>query len=335
MNTSEHPRRAACGLARLGWAAGLALLLLTLSCKRQAPEPPAADPVVRLGFQRVGPYRAFFVAQDRGFFRDEHVNVEATEYPSSNLIAQAQVAGRIDGSGFVSFPVLFSLEQASPGQSACQLVVSMTAHSRFAGVVVPAASTLTSPDQLRGRRIGVYPSSTNVIYAQLMLERLFGSRDAATIQQIEPPLALQLLESGGIDALIGPDPMPATAIARGIGRVLVYSPDARFVMDPHPVGCATFSKAFHEQHPDVEARVRRALDRAVDFLRDPANHAEVLRIVAARTGVDASIAPHLGDVDYAKLGELDRHAVQRLADLLERERVLQGHVDTGQLFRAR
>jgi ABC-type nitrate/sulfonate/bicarbonate transport system substrate-binding protein len=202
-------------------------------------------------------------------------------------------------------------------------------------MVVPTASKVTRPEELKGAKIGVYPSSTNVIYARMMITRLFGSPDAAQIIQIDPSTQFQLLESGGIDALIGPDPMPATAVARKVGRVLLYSPDAHYVMDPMPVGCASFSRTFATAHPEAAKRVQRAMERAVDYLRDPTHHAEVLAIVARRTGIDEAVVSGLGDVDYWKLSEADPPAVQRLADLLEKEGVLSGHVNTAALLLSR
>jgi ABC-type nitrate/sulfonate/bicarbonate transport system substrate-binding protein len=289
-------------------------------------------PVVRLGFQRVAPYQAFFVAEEKGFFRSERVRVEASELSNSNVLGQAQLAGQIDGSGFMSFPVLLAMEQNAPGQTSCQLVLPMTAESRFSAVVVPIASEITTPMELRGRRIGTYPSATNVIFATMMVERLFGSPDAARIQQIDPPNQFPLLLSGGVDALVGPDPMPATAVARGIGRVLVYSPDARFVMDPMPVGCATLARAFEDREPEAARRVRRALERAVGFMRDPGNLAEVRAIAARRTGIDADVVAQMGVVEYQLLAEADPRSVQQLSDLLEREKVLVRHVDASRLF---
>jgi len=248
------------------------------------------------------------------------------------VLGQAQVAGRVDGSGFMSFPVLFALEQNAPGQSVCELLLPMTRASRFAAIVVPVASPAKGPEDLKGGKVGVYPSSTNVIFARMMLEKLFGSPDAAQIIQIDPSTQFQLLESGGVDALIGPDPMPATAVARKVGRVLTWSPDAHFVMDPMPVGCATLSKSYAEGQPEAAKRVRRALERAVDFIRDPANHAEVVAIVGRRAGIEAAVAQELGEVDYWKLSEADARPLQALADLLEKERVLSGHVDVSPLL---
>ncbi len=307
------------------------LLLSVAACSHKAPAK-ADWPLVRLGYQRVGPYRAFFVAQEKGFFREEQVRVEGIEFPSSNVMGQAQLAGKIDGSGFMSFPVVFAMEQDAPGQSVCYLILPMTAQSRYSAVIVPAASKVTTPEQLRGLKLGVYPSSTNVIYAKMMLERLFGSSDAAQVIQIEPPNQFTLLASGGIDALIGPDPMPATALARNIGRVLVYSPDARYVMDPMPVGCGSFARAFHDQHPEAAKRVQRAMEHAVDYLREPKHRAEVQSIVARRAGIDAAVVGQLGDIDYWKLSEADPSALQRLADLLEKEHVLSRHVATAALL---
>lgn len=316
------------GTSPLLWLA----LVAACGCARKPKGEHDPWPTVRLGVQRVGPYRAFFVADDKGFFRDERVNVVAQEFPSSNVLGQAQLAGNVDGSGFMSFPVLFSIEQNVAGQSVCFLTLPMSTASRFAAVVVAAGSPIADPAQLRGKKLGVYPSSTNVIFAHMMVEKLFGAEDAAEIIQVDPANALPMLVNGQVDALIGPDPMPATAVARGIGRVLVYAPDAHYVMDPMPVGCATFARPFYDAHPDAVHRVQRAMERAVDYLRDPVHHDEVAAIFARRAGVDQSVVAKLGDLDYWKLTETDRPAVQRLADLLEQHEVLTRHVDTAVLY---
>ncbi len=312
---------------------GAALSATVVACASHVPAE-GLWPSARLGYQRVGPYAAFFVAEKKGFFRDERVRVESIEYPSSNVMGQAQLAGQIDGSGFMSFPVVFAMEQQVPGQSVCYLVLPMSARSRFSAVVVGNGSKVARPEDLRGVTIGVYPSSTNVVYARLMLQRLFGSADVARLVQVEPTNQMELLASGAVDVLIGPDPMPAIAVARHAGHVLVYSPDAQYVMDPLPVGCASSSRAFEARQPEAARRVRRAMERAVDYLREPSHRDEVRAIVGERTGIDAAVAQQLGEVDYWKVPEADRLSLQRLADLLQREGVLTSHVDTAPLLAA-
>lgn len=319
----------------------LLLLFLVVSGCGQASAPqdtgPAREdertwPVVRLGYQRTDVYRHFFLAEERGFFRQERVRVEGVEFPSANVMGQALVAGRIDGTAINAFPVIFAMEQNAPGQSVCYLVNKVTRQAHPDALLVPRNSSITRIEELRGKRIATYPGSTLRTYTRLILQRALGSADAATITQVEPGNQLQLLESGQIDATLTLDPIAATAVARGIARVLEPAPLARYVMDPLPGSCSTFSPQFVERNRAAVDRVRRAMERAVDFMRDPAHRGEVRRVLVRRAGIDAAVAERLGDLEYWKLSEIDRDAVQRLADLLQREGALERRVETRSLF---
>ena len=70
----------------------LAVIILVKVCDREKEK-------LKIGYQKTEIYQHLSTAIEKGFFRDESVDVEPVEFASANLMAEAIVAGRIDGTG--------------------------------------------------------------------------------------------------------------------------------------------------------------------------------------------------------------------------------------------
>lgn len=304
----------------------LGITLLT-SCARKPGE-------VKIGYQKTGIYQHFFTAIEKGFFKAEGVEVEPVVFASANLMAEALIAGRIDGTATSAFPVIFSIEQNNPNQFKIYIVNIITETAFPDYILVKKDSKINSLSELKGKKIGTYPGSTILTYTKIILEHFMDPDDDITIVQLKPALQLQALETGQVDAIFVLEPIASVGIVRDIARALEEAPLAKYVMKPLPGSGSTFSPKFLENYPKAAEKVKRAMYRALDFLNDSKNTREVRNILAKWTEMEPGVIERLRPLKYCKLEDIDREAIQNLADLLFEGGALEKEIDTSNLYYA-
>ncbi len=304
----------------------IGIIFLT-SCARKPDK-------VKIGYQKTQIYQHFFTAIEKGFFKAEGVEVEPVEFASANLMAEALIAGRIDGTATSAFPVIFSIEQNNPNQFKIYIVNIITETAFPDYILVKKDSKINSLSELKGKKIGTYPGSTILTYTKIILKHFMDPDDDITIVQLKPALQLQALETGQVDAIFVLEPISSVGIVRGIARVLEEAPLAKYVMKSLPGSGSTFSPKFLQNHHKAAERVKNAMYRALDFLSDSKNTQEVRKILMKWTEMEQEVIERLRPLKYWKLEDIDKEAVQNLADLLFEWSALEKEVNTSNLYYA-
>jgi NitT/TauT family transport system ATP-binding protein len=94
---------------------------------------------------------------------------------------------------------------------------------------------------------------------------------------IPPPFLADALRTGQIDGFCVGEPWSSVAVDAGIGAIVTPT-SALWPLGPEKVlGCRA---EWAERHPMQLARLLRALYRAATWIDDPANHAELARLLA-------------------------------------------------------
>ena len=297
----------------------------TLGCAKKVEK-------IKIGYQRTGIYQHFFTAIEKGFFKAEGVEVEPVEFPSANLMAEALIAGRIDGTATSAFPLIFSIEQNSPGLFKIYLVnvINKTAFPDY--ILVKRDSKINNLSELKGKKIGIYPGSTILTYTKIILKDFMDPDKDITLIQLKPALQLQSLETEQVDAIFALEPIASIGIVKGIARILEEAPLAKYVMNPLPGSGSTFSSRFLNKYPKAAEKVKKAMYQALDFLNNPKNENEVKNILAKWTKMDPEIIKKLQPLKYWKLEDVNKKSIQNLANLLFEKNVLKREIDTSTLY---
>ena len=146
------------------WLVFIVALSLGFGC---APEPPAA---LRVGINSWPGYEFIFLAQEKGYFRDEHLNVRLVEFSSLSDCRRAYERGQIDAMGTTVVEVLMTRDQSSRSPQ----IVRICDYSNGADVIL-AQSAITNGAGLRGARIGVELASLGVT------TEIIGNKSKATL----------------------------------------------------------------------------------------------------------------------------------------------------------
>jgi ABC-type nitrate/sulfonate/bicarbonate transport system substrate-binding protein len=234
-----------------------------LACSKKQPEGKVQ---VRIGWLPLFYGLPHFVATDRGIYKKHGIQVESIKFQTSNDLADAIAAGRIDAAAPISMAVLLALEGRTPGKFKLFMVYATRSDRPTDYLLVRKDSTIASISELKGRRIGTFPGSTMRLYARLALKPDLELPGDAQLIELRPELQLPALVNKQVDALLTYDADAAIALASKEVRVLAKGIKAR-IMDPFPSGAFVFSSQFIRQDRKAADAVKDAISEAIQFIQ--------------------------------------------------------------------
>ena len=241
-------------LSACGLALGLAL----------ATVPAAAQVPIKLvlNWKYEGPQAWFFLAQDKGYFKEEGLDVTIDQGEGSAASIPKVAAGAYQA-GFGDLNALVDLAAKRPADA--PVAVYMLYNTPPFAVVVKSDSPIRTPKDLEGKTIGgpANDGALKLFPAFAKIARIDAAK--VTVTNMAPNLREQMLARGQIDAGFG-YVTTVSFSARGMG--LDPAKDLRFIrygdhgMDLYS-NTVFFSKAFVKENPKAVAGFVRALNRAV------------------------------------------------------------------------
>jgi NitT/TauT family transport system substrate-binding protein len=252
--------KAAAALAALGTAARPA--------SAQAPEKTKVT--IAVGGKNLFYYLPLTIAEQRGYFREEGLDVEIVDFAGGSAALRAVVGGSAD---VVSGAYEHTINLQGKGQEFTEFVLQGRAPQ-----IVLAVSTKTMPDfksivDLKGRKIGVTApgSSTNVMANFVLAKAGLKPSDVSFIGVGTSAGAVSAVKSGQVDAISNLDPVISMLERDRAIRVVA---DTRTLKDtqaifggPMPAGCLYAPAAFLKKNPNTTQRLANAMVKALRWLQ--------------------------------------------------------------------
>ncbi|MDB5826091.1 MAG: transporter substrate-binding protein [Variovorax sp.] len=252
-------RSNACSFARPAVTALLSACALML-----AAAPAAAQTSIKLvlNWKYEGPQSWFFLAQDKGYFKEEGLDVTIDQGEGSAASIPKVAAGAYQA-GFGDLNALVDLASKRPNDA--PVAVYMLYNTPPFALVVKSDSPIKTPKDLEGKTVGgpANDGALKLFPAFAKIAKIDASK--VTITNMAPNLREQMLSRGQIDAGFG----YVTTIsfsAKGMG--LDPAKDLRFIkygdygMDLYS-NTVFFSRSFIKENPKAVAGFVKALNRAV------------------------------------------------------------------------
>jgi len=235
-----------------------------------AASPAAfAQDKVKMGLFIASSAMPYFIANERGYFKAENLEVEGVPLANHPLIVQALVKGDIDTASN-----LLSLEGANinsirPGTANYFSINCQNTKYQLEAFVVSAKNTtIKSLKDLKGQRIMSAPGPGNLFVAKGVLKAvgLEDTRDY-TMQEQQMSVHIGALQSGQFEVAYTLEPVVSMLVHRGIARRLEAGVIATHLLG-RPDACAVLaggvmSDKFLKERPQVAERLARAWARAL------------------------------------------------------------------------
>jgi NitT/TauT family transport system substrate-binding protein len=222
-----------------------------------------------------GPTAAFILAEEKGYFDEEGLDV-SIDSGNGSAGAVTRVASGAYEMGFADINTLVEFNVANPGQSVKSVMMIYDAPPF--GLYTLKSSGITKPADLVGRSLGA-----PVFDASYKLFPAFAAQtgiDPAAVPRInmDPPLREAMLVRGDVDVISGHYfSSMLDLIAKGVPKddivVMLYADHG---MDFYG-NALIASGAFIEEHPDAVAAFNRAVARGLrDVVADPEGAVELV-----------------------------------------------------------
>lgn len=214
------------GILGAGLVAGLAACSKAAASDTASSAPPAtvsaaalAKVTLNVGDQKGGSIRSLLKAA--GLDRDIPYRINWSIFTSGPPILEAINAGSVDVGGVGNTPPIFA---ASSGAD-ITIVAAFQQAAKSNAILVPAASKLTSPAQLKGRRIAVAQSSSAHGQTLLELKKQGLTPADVTLDFLQPADGYAAFQQGAVDAWAVWEPYISEAVITNGARVLAPGSD--------------------------------------------------------------------------------------------------------------
>ncbi|WP_322104667.1 ABC transporter substrate-binding protein [Paraburkholderia sp. J41] len=225
---------------------------------------------IAVGGKNLFYYLPLTIAERRGFFKDEGLDVEIADFAGGSQALKAAVGGSADVvSGAFEHTILLQAQH----QMFREFVLQGRAPQIVLAISKKAMPNYKGLADLKGKKIGVTaPGSSTSIMASFVLAKAgLKPGDVAFIGVGAGAGAIAALQSGQIDALANLDPV-MTKLERA-GDIRVIS-DTRTLADTRsvfggdmPAGCLYASESFIAKNPNTTQALANAMVRALKWLQ--------------------------------------------------------------------
>jgi NitT/TauT family transport system substrate-binding protein len=286
---------------------------------------------VRIAYSPLALLLPFFVAVENGYFQEQGLDVALIEFANNDQIMDALITGRVD-SGAPTSHVTLGVEQNSPGIFKIYMASLATkeGNNNVDHIIVLKNSSISSLHDLKGKNMGIYPSSASRAWAKLILKNFMDPDKDINLVPMPPTLHLQALESGSVDAVMAIEPIATIGIKSGMAKEIDSSAKAKYIHDPFYGVFWMFPVQLLENNPEKADKIKTALEKSVDYIRE--NEGDARKMLTKYTPLPEDMIYDVSVPIYHKAEEIDRGAVQKIADILYDEGVLTSRVDTSDIY---
>ncbi|MGV3632888.1 MAG: ABC transporter substrate-binding protein [Pseudorhodoplanes sp.] len=295
-----------------------AILGITMPSGMALASPAKLKMILNWKYQ--GPQGWFFLAQDRGYFAAEGIDIEMTQGNGSGAAVPMVANGTYDV-GFGDINALIELAARKP--DIAPLAVYVMYNTPPFSVVVKQDSPIKEPKDLIGKTIGggandavrkLFPAFCG--YAKIDCDKI-------NIMTIQPGIYEQMLMRGQVDAVFG-----YVNTVRFSAKLINIDPDKelrfiRFIdygMDLYS-NSIIVSKKLVKERPEVVKGLVRAINRGLtDALNDPAaaiaaveKREPLIKAGVERERLDSTVAREMSHPEIATVGfgNVDQQRLQK------------------------
>ncbi len=258
--------------ARLAFAVLVPLFVGATACSSSHPAQK-----VTLALYKSPRTATLLIAEDKGYFKDEGLDVTVDTYDTGQQALAAMLAGKADLATMADTPVA----QAALDGEQFWIIASYCRVERAVSVVGRRDRGIATFSDLKGKTVGTTPGTIADYFLQSYLVNAGIDPRSVEAVNLTPSQYVDSVVNGDVDAVAVAAPQRGMAIEKLGANAVVL--DNRSVPPTSMVAAAT--PALVESEPDVIQRFLRAIVRADQFIQDNPEEAE--SISADSIGADA------------------------------------------------
>jgi NitT/TauT family transport system substrate-binding protein len=294
-------------------AAGAALVLATAS------GGAAAQDKVRVGVFPVSSSLPFFVAQERGFFKEQRIDAEMIRLIGGPPNVSALITNQIDAAAVLVTIEGMNANLKKPGVAMYLSINGQNAQYQMEQFVVRKGLNVRTLADLKGKKLMSAPGPANVTMAKAVLAVAGLKEGDYTIDQLDMGQHVNAMTAGTFDAGYTLEPNASMMRKLGVATTLEAGVIAKYILgDPKAnawVAGGVVSSDFVKNRPDVAKRFAAAWAQAIDFIN--ANPKEARKHLVKNTFTPDDVVDTVPLVKFTNVADLtnnDRVEFQAFID---------------------
>lgn len=279
----------------------------------------------------------FYLALEKGYFKDEGLDIEVVKFEAPNQIIDALLSNQVGVAAPGAAAGITAVSQSKkPGTIKIYSVQGGTDTLTNESFVVKADSAIKSFADLKGKKLGHLPGiQWQTISRDILAKNGLEAGKDVTLVDLAIPLMVPALASGQVDALLAIEPAPTIAVAKGIGKVVQQSPTIQYIANPFYAGVGDITTKFMTESPDATEKILRVFKKANDEVN--ANPDAARPYLKGYTALDDSLINDVPLLQYKMYDDMDAKdisALQAFFDIFTEYKVIDGKVDASSLIYA-
>ena len=234
--------------------------------------PAAAQDKVKVGVFPVSSTLPYFVAVERGFFKEQNIEPEMIRLIGGPPNVAAMITNQIDASAVLVTIEGMNANIKKPGVAMYIAINSQNKTYQMEQFVVRKGYNATALKDLKGAKIMSAPGPANVTMAKAVLAAAGLKEGDYSIDQLDMAQHVNAMTAGTFDAGYTLEPNASTMHKLGVATTIEAGVIAHYILgDPNAnafaAGCAITSD-FIKSRPDVAKRFTAAWERATRFVNE-------------------------------------------------------------------
>jgi len=292
-------------MPRFALAALAAVALLTAATQPGAAQDKAPDKV-KVGLFPTSSSLPYFVAIERGFFKEQNLEPETIRLIGGPPNVAAMISNQIEAAAVLVTLEGMNANLKKPGVAMYIGVHSQNKTYQMEQFVVRKGYAAEKLADLKGARIMSAPGPANVVAAKAVLAKVGLKEGDYTIDQLDMGQHVNVMTSGTFDAGYTLEPQASTMRKLGVARTLEAGVITKYILgnengNAFAAGCAITSD-FIKNRPDVARRFAAVWQKAIHFVNE--NPQEARKHLAKNTLTPDDVVDSVPMVRYFMAGEL-------------------------------
>jgi len=265
-----------------------------------------AQDKVKVGVFPTASSLPYFVAIERGFFKEQNIEPETIRLIGGPPNIAAMISNQIEAAIVLVTIEAMNANLKKPGVAMYIGVHSQNKTYQMEQFVVRKGYSAESLKDLKGARIMSAPGPANVVAAKAVLAKVGLKEGDYTIDQLDMSQHVNVMTAGTFDAGYTLEPQASTMRKLGVARTLEAGVITKYILgnengNAFAAGCALTSD-FIKARPDVARRFAAVWKKAITFVNE--NPQEARKYLAKNTLTPEDVVDTVPMVRYFMAGDL-------------------------------
>jgi NitT/TauT family transport system substrate-binding protein len=284
---------------------GAIVVLVAAVLTGSGPAAVAQDKV-KVGVFPTASSLPYFVAIERGFFKEQNIEPETIRLIGGPPNIAAMISNQIEAAIVLVTIEAMNANLKKPGVAMYIGVHSQNKTYQMEQFVVRKGYSAESLKDLKGARIMSAPGPANVVAAKAVLAKVGLKEGDYTIDQLDMSQHVNVMTAGTFDAGYTLEPQASTMRKLGVARTLEAGVITKYILgnengNAFAAGCALTSD-FIKGRPDVARRFAAVWKKGIEFVNE--NPQEARKYLAKNTLTPEDVVDTVPMVRYFMAGDL-------------------------------